>query len=202
MEDQTRAYIESWAEDVISQASIELKAKHPKKVYRANWSGSGRSLKAFNVQVKTKRYSSETTGRLRESLKFKVTQTKRGRWRLQIQAEPYWYYVNFGRRPGKYAPPPVIQSWVRKKGIQPQALDGGGFKKRKRGDLESMAYLMNRKIKYFGIEGTKFLTKTVEINRPDLEKELGGKIAKDIADSIRVNWGKNIKNLKIERNGI
>lgn len=202
--DEALEYIEQWAEDVINQASIELKAKHPKKTYRAlgGWVGKGRGAKPRGVQVRTKRYSSETTGKLRESLDYKVTKSKNGTYRLQIQAEDYWYYVNFGRRKGKFAPPSVIQAWVQAKPIRPQKGGGKGFAKRKRGDYKTLAFLINRKIMYFGIEGTKFLTKTVEINEPDLAANLGEKLAKEIADTIRVNWGKGLKNMKIERDGI
>jgi hypothetical protein len=89
----------------------------------------------------------------------------------------------------KAAPPKIIDAWVRSKPVKPQKGGGLGFAKVTEQALNSMAYLMNRKIKYFGIDGNQFFTKTLNIYTEDLEQELGSKIARDLANDIR-QWPK------------
>jgi hypothetical protein len=89
---------------------------------------------------------------------------------------PYAYYVINGRKKGKGIPIKAMQQWIKDKKIKPRD-DGGKFSKTSR---ETMGFLMNRKIKYFGIEGFDF----VEPARKDVLKRYSGALTKAIKKDI------------------
>ena len=107
-------------------------------------------------------------------------------------------YLQEGRLPGKGIPPAILEAWIRKKGIRPQNLKSGGFRKSKaskkkdqEGDknVKALAFMMNRKIKFFGIEANPFMTRALAFAQPKLAEELGEAYAKDIADQLRDSYG-------------
>jgi hypothetical protein len=168
-----------FADNVIREARIELSAKQPRKSYRAQWKGG----QLVGYQVTTKRYASDNTGALASSLRYEIKEIS-GNYIVVFSAADYWYYVNFGRKAGKYAPVSVIEEWVRSKPIRPQLGGGKGFAKVTPQTLKSLSFLINRKIKTFGIEGTRFWTKTVEYNTKELQANIGKRMAKDIINTI------------------
>ena len=52
-----------------------------------------------------------------------------------------------------------------------------------------MAFMMNRKIKYFGIEPNPFMNEAIAFAQPKLAEELSEAYAKDIADQLRESYG-------------
>ena len=79
------------------------------------------------------------TGNLSRSLK--VLDTPCG---ISISMLDYGQAVDEGRRPGKGIPPVILEKWVEQK-------------LRADEDPDSVAYMINRKIKRFGIKPTNFL---------------------------------------------
>ena len=179
---QTLSFLNDFGKSVINDAAIELGARQAKKSYRATWKNG--VLRSY--QTTTKRYSSDTTQKLKKSLKYEIKEVQ-DNIIVIFKAEEYWYYVNFGRKPGTYAPVNVIRDWVRKKPIKPQKGGGKGFAKVGKNTVNTLAFLINRKIKTFGIEGTRFFSKTVDIYKQDLSERLGKRIAKDISKQI-LEW--------------
>lgn len=185
--DNTLALLEDFGANVVRAAQLELKAKHPKKVYRAKWK-NGR-LVSYKTSVK--RYTSTSTGDLGKSLRYEVKEVL-GNLIVVFYANEYWYYVNFGRKKGTYAPVKVIQEWIKNRGIKPQdirrdkngRLVSKGFKKITPKTIAGLTFMFNRKIKTFGIEGNNFFTKSLEFEMDDIRENLGKKIAKDLANRI------------------
>lgn len=80
----------------------------------------------------------------------------------KVKAEaPYSNVVDKGRRPGKYAPVDKLQEWVKWK---------FGISNPKQ--LKQATFLINRKIKEKGIDGTKFFSNAVDKNRTFIESEI------------------------------
>lgn len=85
---------------------------------------------------------------------------------VTINFEPYWYYVENGRGPGKFPPIDKILSWIRIKPIIPYSDSRGRIPTE-----ESLAFLIARKIAEQGTEGRHVLYETVEeLNRAYLPK--------------------------------
>jgi len=178
---ETEAYqaYEAFAEGVVNDARIELGAKQPKKSYRAKWKG-GR-LQSFDVTIK--RYASDDTKELKNSLRYEIKEVL-GNILVVFYAADYWYYVNFGRKAGKGVKPEIINSWVESKPVRPQQGGGAGFAKNTPQARKTLAFLINRKIKTFGIEGNRFFTKTFDIYAQDLRETLGKRVANDLLKQI------------------
>ena len=169
----------AFAQGVVSDAKKELAAKQPKKSYRATWKGG--QLQSYRVSIK--RYASDTNGQLSDSIRYEINEVM-GNTIVTFYALDYWYYVNFGRKPGKGVPVDIMRQWVYDKGIKPQKGGGRGFAKITANTFQTMAFLMNRKIRTFGYEGNNFFTKTVDIYTEELRENLGKRVAKDLAQTI------------------
>lgn len=76
---------------------------------------------------------------------------------VTINLEPYWYYVENGRGPGKFPPVSKILEWVRIKPVIPYSDSRGRLPTE-----EQLAFLISRKIAEQGTEGRKVLYETVE----------------------------------------
>lgn len=84
-------------------------------------------------------------------------------------AEQYAYFVNFGRRPGKYPPLNVIDRWVtQKKGMKGIRDKKGRFISRK-----SQVYLIRRSIGMYGYAGINFIDKALEASLDKITEDLG-----------------------------
>lgn len=76
---------------------------------------------------------------------------------VTINLEPYWYYVENGRGPGKFPPIDKILEWIRCKPVIPYSDSRGRLPTE-----ESLAFLISRKIAEQGTEGRNVLAETVE----------------------------------------
>ena len=85
---------------------------------------------------------------------------------VTINLEDYWYYVENGRKAGKFPPVSKILDWIRCKNIIPYSDSRGRLPTE-----EQLAFLIARKIAEQGTEGRKVLYETVdELNRYYLPK--------------------------------
>lgn len=173
-----KAYTE-FAEGVVKDARIELGAKQKKKSYRAKWKNG--QLQSFTVT--TKRYIPDASGDLSKSLRYEIKEVQ-GNILVVFYALEHWYYVNFGRKAGKGMPVDILNSWIEKKPVRPQQGGGAGFAKNTPQARRALGFLINRKIKNFGIEGNRFFTKTVDIYTEELRETLGKRVAKDLLKQI------------------
>jgi hypothetical protein len=71
-----------------------------------------------------------------------------------------------------------MRSWVKMKRIQPRDLSTGKFKSK--ANEEGMRFMMNRKIKYFGIEPFPFVAQARQQILPSFNKALTKAMSQDI----------------------
>lgn len=102
-----------------------------------------------------------TTGRLEESIGYYITKEKDG-WTITFTMEEYWAYIENGRKPfgqmgppHKGIPPAILEKWIKDKGIRPRDAQGR-FQALTKSNINTLSYLINRKIKHFGIEPVPF----------------------------------------------
>lgn len=96
------------------------------------------------------------------------TTVKRGddTFTVTINLEPYWIYVENGRKAGRFPPISKILEWIRCKPVIPYSDSRGRIPTE-----EQLAFLIARKIANEGTEGRKVLYETVEeLNRYYLPK--------------------------------
>ena len=96
------------------------------------------------------------------------TTVKRGddTFTVVINLEPYWYYVENGRKAGRFPPIDKILEWVRVKPVIPYTDSRGRLPTE-----EQLAFLIARKIAEQGTEPKHILYETVdELNRYYLPK--------------------------------
>lgn len=96
---------------------------------------------------------------------------------VTINLEDYWYYVENGRKAGRFPPIDKILEWIRVKPVIPYTDSRGRLPTE-----EQLAFLIARKIANEGTEGRKVLFETVdELNRhylPLLQKALDDDFAR------------------------
>ena len=96
---------------------------------------------------------------------------------VTINLEDYWYYVENGRKAGRFPPIDKILEWIRVKPIAPYSDSRGRLPTE-----EQLAFLIARKIAEQGTEGKHILYETVdELNRhylPLLQKALDDDFAR------------------------
>ena len=96
------------------------------------------------------------------------TTVKRGddTFTVVINLEPYWYYVENGRKAGRFPPIDKILEWIRIKPITPYSDSRGRLPTE-----EQLAFLIARKIANEGTEGRNVLYETLsELNNYYLPK--------------------------------
>lgn len=65
-------------------------------------------------------------------------------FKVIFNLEDYWYWVEYGRGPGKMPPISAIENWIKIKPVIPKAVDG------KVPDTRQLAFLIARKIATYG----------------------------------------------------
>lgn len=76
---------------------------------------------------------------------------------VYLNLADYWYYVEHGRKPGKFPPIDKIHAWVIQKPVIPREFDNG-----KLPTTNQLAYLIGRKIAREGIKPGNQLHNTLE----------------------------------------
>lgn len=84
-----------------------------------------------------------------------IVEVNGNRLLVSLNLEPYWKYVEYGRKAGKMPPIDAIAEWIRIKPIVPEPING------KVPDTRQLAYLIARKIGREGLKGRKPLTNIV-----------------------------------------
>jgi hypothetical protein len=117
---------------------------------RANWKRAGKNWMAYNIRKSTYTSAISASGNLAQNIKVTKSET----YEYEITMPFYAKFLIEGRKKGKGIPINVMNKWIRQKRIKPRGGDGKFTKISK----ESLGFMMNRKIKYFGIEGFDFVT--------------------------------------------
>lgn len=177
--DHTNAMLLEASDYMAKQARIELGAKRPRTAIRASWRKSGRNWVPSKVRKKTIRKNFEASGDLVRS----VTGL-REEGVLGIEFLQYGEYVISGRKKGKWVPRDAMRDWIQNRKLRPRDPETGEFVKNTKQARRAMAFMMNRKIKYFGIEPFDFagIARTTTLEQYD--SKIQEAISKDIINQI------------------
>ena len=111
--------------------------------------------------VNGKKRRIDNSGKLRNSIKYNV-KVNPNSFSFDIQMEDYGEWVDKGREAGKGIPQDALMKWIKSKPIRLRDLETGSFIKSTESRLKGLAFLINRKIKKYGIAATNFLTEPFE----------------------------------------
>lgn len=100
---------------------------------------------------------------------------------VQLELESYYWYVENGRKAGKFPPIQAIEEWIKVKPVLPYADKNG-----KLPTLNQLTYLIGRKIKEDGIEGKHLLQKSVDDIYREIEKRLVEALSKDLHKAVEI----------------
>lgn len=81
---------------------------------------------------------------------------------ISLLLEPYWRWVEYGRRPGKFPPPDAIKDWIKIKSVVPKPYNG------KVPNTNQLAFMIGRKIAMIGTEAKHPIQKTVWSKETDI----------------------------------
>lgn len=82
----------------------------------------------------------------------KIVEVGEDHFSVKISLADYWYYVEHGRGPGKFPPPPAIRNWIEVKPVNPTPDARGRIP-----TVEQLTFLIGRKISQEGTEPQPFL---------------------------------------------
>lgn len=100
---------------------------------------------------------------------------------VQLELESYYWYVENGRKAGKFPPIQAIEEWIKVKPVLPYTDKNG-----KLPTLNQLTYLIGRKIKEDGIEGKHLLQKSVDDIYREIEKRLLEALSKDLHKAVEI----------------
>ena len=118
------------------------------------------------------------TGELYDSFE-KIIEIGEDYYSVKISLADYWQYVNDGRKPGKFPPPPAIKNWIEVKPVNPYPLPNG-----KTPSIQQLTFLISRKIANEGIEPTNFFDKAKEQTIRDFEDRINYAIEEDVSNFV------------------
>ena len=162
-------YSQKWA----VAARLLLEVKRPRTSIRAKWKKVGEGWTPVSVSKKTFRGNYVASGQLVNSI-----QPNPQGMTLGITMNKTADYVHNGRKPGKGIPLDSMRNWTKMKRIQPRDMSTGRFKRK--ADANAMRFMMNRKIKYFGIAPFPFVKEAQQQILPSFNKALTQAMKQDI----------------------
>lgn len=98
-----------------------------------------------------------------------------GELEVTLHLPPYWIYIEYGRRAGKFPPLHAIQSWMEVKHIVP----------RENRTVPQVSYLIARKIAREGTQGKHAVEGTVEEIKNVFFSRLYSAMVQDVKDNIQ-----------------
>ena len=151
-----------------------------------------------NIGAVRRNRRTDSTGRLRKSISF---EPDKGSNSISFIMEDYGAYVDSGRdgekrkwrgkrgliqrkNNPKFPPLSAIKKWINDKPIRPRNLKTNQFVKKTPKAINSMAYLIGRKIKREGIKPTYFFSDAVRKYEDQVGKELVESVWKDFEQKI------------------
>ena len=148
----------------------------------------GKTYTAKNSRGKSYKKRIDNSGKLRNSITSELkTRTEDGRFSkgyIIFKMLEYGLNVDKGRRAGKGVPPQVLIDWIKKKPLRIRDLETGSFVKQTESRVKGLAYVINRKIKKYGIPATNFFTDAYESQEDKFMAEMQEAIAQDNAQYI------------------
>lgn len=123
-------------------------------------------------------YVPEASGKLVNSVRYELKTPDRT-FEIGLWLEDYWYYVENGRKAGKFPPIEKIKDWITVKPIIPRPMKNG-----KLPTEDQLAFLIARKIAREGTLGTHPLERAVEDVNGQMLMSLKEAIIEDIGESL------------------
>jgi len=182
----TKLVAQKMANFYASQAKLELEAKHTRVAIRAKWKKVGNDWQPVNVVKQKIRANYVASGNLVRSIKPFVEGMEFG-----ITMDWYGEAIRKGRQPmgnfrgGKGIPPTAMDAWAMNKRLRPKDPSSGQFLPNTSKNKNAMKFLMNRKIKHFGIEPFDFLSKATTSTNFKFKQELEQAVKQDIQNYVR-----------------
>jgi len=143
----------------------------------------GKTYTAKNSRGKSYKKRIDNSGKLRNSITSELkTRTEDGRFSkgfIIFKMLEYGLNVDKGRRAGKGVPPQALIDWIKKKPLRIRDLETGSFVKQTESRVKGLAYVINRKIKKYGIPATNFFTDAYESQEDKFMAEMQEAIAQD-----------------------
>lgn len=130
---------------------------------------------------------------LSKSLDYDLKVYPSGGLELGFKAADYFPYVEEGRKPGKMPPISKIAKWIRIKPIKLRDLKTGQFIKKDKSNVNSVAYLIARKIGAYGVEPTWFFRDAFKMHYKRINKDIIAAYAKDVEKFLKITLKDNIK---------
>lgn len=110
----------------------------------------------------------------------KIVEIGEDHYSVKISLEDYWQFLEHGRGPGKFPPPPAIQNWIEVKPVTPTpGVDG------KTPTVQQLSFLIGRKIAREGTEPKPFFEPAKQQVLQELSDAIDQAIDDDIADFIQ-----------------
>lgn len=100
---------------------------------------------------------------------------------IDLELENYYWYVENGRKTGKFPPIQKIEDWIKIKPVLPYRDKNG-----KLPTLNQLTYLIGRKIKEKGIQGKHLLQKSVDEIYKEIEDRLVDALAEDLHKAVEI----------------
>lgn len=183
---ETEKVVEAAADYFASQARLELQAKRPRMKIRASWKKVGNGWQPVNVNKGTMRSNFVASGNLVRSLKG---------WSdgLEFGVEMDWYgqMVINGRQPegknkgGKGIPVDKMNNWAKMKNLRPRDVKTGQLLPNNSQNRKAMSFMMNRKIKHFGIQPFDFVSMPRKVTLDKYRQSIADAVKKDIENNLR-----------------
>jgi hypothetical protein len=168
------------------QMAISLRAKRKRVSVRAKWKKVGSGWQPISNTKKTFRANYVASGQLVNSI-----QVSGSGFNLSVDMASYAQFIIDGRSPmgkakgGKGIPISTMKDWAKTRKIRPRDMETGQFIPNTAANQKSMRFMMNRKIKHFGIEPYDFTKITKEYVLQEYKPELVKALKKDIEQLIK-----------------
>ena len=118
------------------------------------------------------------SGELSQSIE-KIVEIGEDSYSVKISLADYWEYVENGRGPGKFPPPPAIRNWIEVKPVVPApGIDG------RTPTVEQLTFLISRKIAQEGTSPQPFFEPAKEEAIRQFSQAIDEAIAQDVDDWI------------------
>ena len=118
--------------------------------------------------------NTHASGELDQSLE-KIVEIGEDSFSVKISMADYWYYVENGRGPGKFPPPPAIRSWIEVKPVTPYPDSQGRIP-----TVDQLTFLISRKISREGTSAQPFFEPAKEQAIREFSQAIDDAIAADI----------------------
>ena len=177
---KTEGIIKEAADYFASQTQLQLKAKHPRTSIRAEWKRVGNDWQPEYITIKKVRANYVASGNLVRSIKPIAEGLEFG-----VEYNQYGDAIRKGRKPNKGIPINRMREWTKIKGLRPRDLQSGSFLKNTNSNRNAMGFLMNRKIKHFGIEPFDFIQMPRRVTMDKYMPQIREAITEDIKDNLK-----------------